>query len=356
MNYRIIELSENIESLTSIIILNYNGGDDLFECIESIHQTIDCKYEIILIDNNSTDKSHINCKNKFPQIKLIQNNKNIGMAARNIGIKNSKSKYIVFLDSDTVVEKEWLKNLIQSFKKHGDGLYQPKILEKQNKRIISSCGNMINIFGFGFARERGKEDNLEFEEFSKIGYTSGACTFSSLSTIKKIGEIDEIFFAYHDDLEYGWRASLLGIDSFFEPKSKIYHRVSLTLEKSSKKKIFLTERNRLICLNTLYSKKTFYKILPLLIILEGGIFVYFLTKKMGAMKLKSYFSLFKLNTKIIRKQKNIKKIRKFSDKNIIKKFSNEFILPHDVINAKNSNKINLIIISLSKVARKLINI
>ncbi len=348
--------SANLESLTSIIILNYNGGNDLFECIESIYQTIDCQYEVILIDNNSTDNSHIECKNKFSQIKLIQNDKNIGMAARNIGIKNSKSNFIVFLDSDTIVEKDWLQNLIESFKKHGEGLYQPKILEKQNKSVISSCGNMINIFGFGFARERGKIDNALFDKFLKIGYTSGACTFTSLTTIKKIGDIDEIFFAYHDDLEYGWRASLLGIDSFFEPKSKIYHRVSLTLEKSSKKKIFLTERNRLICLKTLYARNTFYKILPLLIILEVGIFMYFLTKKLGIMKLKSYFSLLKLNSEIIKKRKNIEKIRNYSDSNIIKNFSNEFILPQDVINAKNSGKINSIIILLSKIARNLINI
>ena len=347
--------SLEINPKTSIIILNYNGGKLIETCIKSVFNN-SMNFELILIDNNSSDNSQIICKRKFPEIMLYENEQNIGLTARNIGINKAKGEFIVFLDSDTVVEKEWLKNLIQSFKKHGKGLYQPKILEKQNKKIISSCGNMINIFGFGFARERGKEDNLEFEEFSKIGYTSGACTFSSLSTIKKIGDIDEIFFAYHDDLEYGWRASLLGIDSFFEPKSKIYHRVSLTLKKSSKEKIFLTERNRLICLNTLYSKKTLYKILPVLIILEGGIFVYFLTKKLGVMKLESYFSLFKLNSKIIRKQKNIKKIRKFSDKNIIKKFSNEFILPQDVINTKNSNKINSIIISLSKVARKLINI
>jgi len=346
----------NPDPFTSIIILNYNGGNDLFECIESVEQTKDCKYEIILIDNGSSDNSHIKCKNEFPKIKLIENTKNIGMTARNIGIKDNKADFIVFLDSDTIVEKYWLQNLIDSYQKHGEGLYQPKILEKQRKEVISSCGNMINIFGFGYARERGKKDDPQYDNFSKIGYTSGACTFSSTNTIKKIGDIDEIFFAYHDDVEYGWRALLLGIDSYFEPKSIIYHRVSLTLEKSSKKKIFLTERNRLICLNTLYSKKTFYKILPLLIILEGGIFVYFLTKKLGVMKLESYFSLFKLNSKIIRKQKNIKKIRKFSDKNIIKKFSNEFILPQDVINTKNSNKINSIIISLSKVARKLINI
>jgi GT2 family glycosyltransferase len=347
---------DNSESLTSIIILNYNGGNDLIECIESIHQTEYCEYEIILIDNNSTDKSHINCKNKFPQIKLIQNDKNIGMTARNIGIKNSKSNFIVFLDSDTVVEKEWLQNLIESFKKHGEGLYQPKILEKQNKNIISSYGNMINIFGFGFAKNRGEIEDVKLDEFSKIGYTSGACTFSSLSTIKKIGDVDEIFFAYHDDLEYGWRASLLGINSFFEPKSKIYHRVSLTLKKSSKEKIFLTERNRLICLKTLYSRKTFYKILPLVVILETGIFIYFITKGLGITKIKSYFSFLKLTSKIIEKQKNIEKIRKFSDKEIIKKFSNEFILPQDVVNTKNLDKINSIMISFSKKARNLINI
>ena len=58
--------TNNTESVsTSIIILNYNGGSDLFECIESIYQTIDCQYEIILIDNNSTDNSHIKCK-KIP--------------------------------------------------------------------------------------------------------------------------------------------------------------------------------------------------------------------------------------------------------------------------------------------------
>ena len=168
---------ENSELFTSIIILNYNGGNDLIECIESIQQTVDCQYEIILIDNNSTDNSHIKSKNEFPEIRLIQNDKNVGMAARNIGIKNTNSDFVVFLDSDTVVEKDWLKNLIESYKKHGEGLYQPKILEKQNRDIISSCGNMINIFGFGFARERGKKDNIQFNKFSKIGYTSGACTF-----------------------------------------------------------------------------------------------------------------------------------------------------------------------------------
>ena len=92
------------------------------------------------------------------------------------------------------------------------------------------------------------------------------------------------------------------------------------------------------------------------IILETGIFMYCLTKRLGIIKLKSYFSLLKLNSEIIKKRKNIEKIRKYSDSDIIKKFSNEFILPQDFINTKNVGKMNSIIISLSKIARNLINI
>ena len=86
-------------SLISIIILNYNGGQIIQDCIESIYKTTKAEFEIILIDNNSIDSSDKECKEKFPQINLIGNNENTGMTARNIGIDNSKGDFIVFLDS-----------------------------------------------------------------------------------------------------------------------------------------------------------------------------------------------------------------------------------------------------------------
>src|SRR5690348_10945792 len=108
----------------SIIILNYNGGEHLIHCIESINKTEYHKYEIILIDNNSSDDSHIICKQKFPQIILIQNKKNLGMSARNTGIETAKGNYIVLLDFDTQVKSDWLKFFVDSYRAHGDGLYQ----------------------------------------------------------------------------------------------------------------------------------------------------------------------------------------------------------------------------------------
>lgn len=339
----------------SIIILNYNGGQHIKECIESIFNTVICEKEIILIDNNSSDNSHIVCKKEFPEIILVQNKENIGMAARNIGLEMVKGNFIVFLDSDTVVEKNWLVSFIASYKKNGEGLYQPKLLEKKRRDIINSCGNMINIFGLAYSRGKGEKDTGKYDEFSRVSYTSGACTFSSSNVMKKIGPVDDMFFAYHDDVEYGWRASLLGIPSYYEPKSIVYHLGSPTLEWSPKK-FFLLERNRWICLLTLYSRKTLSKIFPLLIIAEIGIFFFFLRKGLALTKLHSCFSLIKLHTNIKKKRDEIIQIRKLNDKEIIKFFVDDFYLPSSSPDPNQSKVFHFFIRLLNNLARKMINL
>ena len=248
-------------NLVSIIILNFNGGKILNDCLESVFNTKNCRIEVILIDNGSTDNSHLICKEEFPQIILVENKENLGMGARTKGIKKANGDYIVFLDSDTIVTKNWLENLIMSYKKHGRGLYQAKLLCKEDNSIINTAGNMINIFGLGFSRGKGEKDKKQYEEFQTISYTSGACTFSSKEVMKEIGGVDAIFFLYHDDLDYGWRAWLQGIPSYYEPSSIVHHLGSPGL-KWSKKKFFYLERNRWICILSLYSKNTLRKIYP----------------------------------------------------------------------------------------------
>jgi len=347
-------LLKNTENpLTSIIILNYNGGKHLLECVESVFKTKDIQLEVILIDNNSTDKSQIECKEKFPDIKLIQNVVNVGLSARNLGVEKAKGEYIVFLDSDTIVDTNWLNVLLDSFEKNGSGLYQPKLLDKDRKNLINSGGNMINVFGLGFSRGKGEKDNGQYEKFQTISYTSGACTFSSSEIIKKIGKIDEIFFAYHDDLDFGWRGWLLGIPSHYEPKSIVYHLGSPTL-KWSGKKFFYLERNRWICLLTLYSIKTQIKIFPLLIILEIGIFFYLLSKGYGRSKISSFISLIKLWKKIQKRKNRFTKIRKKTDKEVIKNFVNDYQIPLMIQDSKSQNKQRKFIISLSSIAKSII--
>lgn len=347
------EISEQSKNpVTSIIILNYNGGKLITECLESINQTTK-DIEIIVIDNNSSDFSINVIKEKFPEVILIENKKNLGMAARNLGIDLAKGKFIVFLDSDTVVKEKWLEELLNSYKKNGDGFYQPKLLDKENPKKINSAGNEINVFGLGYSRGKTLKDSSQFNKFQKIGYTSGACTFTSSEIIKKVGKIDQIFFAYHDDLDYGWRAWLQGIPSFYEPKSIVYHLGSPTL-KWSQKKFYLLERNRWICLFSCYSTNTILKLLPSLFLIDVGLILYFFTKGLVISKIKANFSIIRIYKDIKKRKKNIQKTRKYDDREVIQYFSDDFSIPVNITKRGTGKIVSNIIKQLSVITKKII--
>jgi len=340
--------SEN-DSLVSVIIINFNGGDYILDCVDSVTKTTNSNFEVILIDNNSTDNSSNLCKDKFDQIRLFQSDKNLGMAARNIGLDNAKGKFIVFLDADTVVEPNWLSVLLDSYKKHGSGLYQGKLLKKDDPTVIESCGDMANVFGTGFARGRGEKDTGKFETFQKITFPVGGCTFGPSEVFKEIGYVDEseLFFLMLDDLDYGWRAWLLGIPSYYEPKCIIYH-VGSPILKWSSKKFFYLERNRWICLLTLYSRKTFNKILPTLLVYDFCTFLFLLSKGFGGAKIRSFFSLIRMYPKIKTRQKLLSVTRKLSDKEIVENFIDEIDIPPALAEQSSSQFFNSIIRNLSK--------
>tara|TARA_B110000438_G_C15744118_1_gene619890 strand:+ start:277 stop:1332 length:1056 start_codon:yes stop_codon:yes gene_type:complete len=343
------------DSFVSIVILNYNGIEYVEKCLESVYKTVGCKFEVILIDNASTDDSQLICKQKFPQIRLFQNNVNLAMAARNIGIDNALGKYIVFLDSDATVDPYWLQNLIKSYLTHGEGLYQGKILEMDNTSVIGSSGNLLNIFGFGFARGNDEKDVGQYEKFTQISFPVGACLFSSLDVIKKIGNFDEsnLLYLMYDDVDYGWKSLIFGIPSFYEPTSIVYHPGS-TSSKLDSHKMFLLERNRWICIFSFYSTKTIVKIFPLIIIIEFGIFLFLLTKGMGLAKIKSFFSILKMSGSIRQRKIQLNKKRKFTDSESIINFVNEISVPGFMPKNKFSIFVFKTIKSMSRFARNLI--
>ena len=206
------------EPLVSIIILNYNAGNLLLECIESVSKTNYDNFEIIVVDNASKDDSVNQCKEKFQEIQIIENEKNLGYCeGNNIGIRNAKGEFVVILNPDTMVDGNWLKELINGYKKFGDGMYQPRFLTTDNHKILQGTGNMIHLFGFGFARNKGDIDEGQFNKPERIGYASGTCLFTSKKILEKLGMFDSFLFAYHDDLDLCWRAALENIKSYYIP-------------------------------------------------------------------------------------------------------------------------------------------
>jgi GT2 family glycosyltransferase len=338
----------NKKSLISIIILNYNAGELLLNCINSLKKSTYQNIEILVVDNISSDDSHTKCKNQFPDIKLIQNKKNLGYCGgNNVGIKAAKGEFIVILNPDTIVEENWLDEMFNAFDKFGDGLYQPKIISLNESDIIQSTGNMIHAFGFGFARDKGKKIIKKNEEIEKIGYASGTCLFTTKKVLEKVGLLDEFLFLYHDDLDLGWRAAQIGINSYYVPKSKIFHAESYSL-KWSAKKFYWLERNRKYCLKTHYSKDTYKKMSLSLILVDLSVWLFYISKGFVNAKISAELDILK-NKKIIEnKYIELEKKKIISDKELIKKFPDEIFVPVNVSKQSLNKQFNFLLTILSK--------
>ena len=343
-------MSEN--PLVSVIVLNYNAGELLLNCIESIKKSAYKNLEIIVVDNISTDKSQKACKEKYPDIKLIQNDENFGYCeGNNIGIREAKGDYIIILNPDTIVESNWIEELISAYNKFGEGLYQPKHLSLNEKTVYMSAGNMLNIFGFGYAREKGNKDENQFNKIEEIGYASGTCLFTSSAVLKKVGLFDPFIFLYHDDLDLGWRASQLGIKSYYVPTSLIYHAESYSL-KWNAEKFYWLERNRKYCILTHYSKQTYSKIFPTLLAVDFFVWMFYLTKGFLGSKIRAELDIIKNRKAIKTKYEELESKKIVSDKEMITKFSDSLHVPSNVT-GKNTNSIfNSVIRRLSKSAKK----
>ena len=343
-------MSEN--PLVSVIVLNYNAGELLLNCVESIKKSAYKNLEIIVVDNISTDKSQKICKEKYPDIKLIQNDENFGYCeGNNIGIRKAKGDFIMILNPDTIVEPNCIRELIFAHKKLGEGLYQPKILSLNKKQVLQSTGNMIHVFGFGFAKDKGRKDEEVDEEIKKIGYASGTCLFTSRSIFEKVGLLDAFLFLYHDDLDFGWRASQIGINSYYIPKSKIYHVESYSL-KWSAKKFYWLERNRKYCLLTHYSKNTYAKMHYSLCLVDLFVWFFYISKGFLGAKIKAELDI-KRNRKFIEtKYQELEKKKIVPDEKLIQEFPDEIFVPTNVSDYFMNKSFNSILSKLSKKVKK----
>jgi len=340
--------SESPNPLVSVIILNYNAGDLLINCVQSVLNSSYNNIEIVVVDNASEDQSHIRCKEKFDAIKLIENKENLGYCeGNNVGIRQASGGFIVILNPDTVVSANWLTELVKAYKKTGDGLYQPKIMSIYEKNVIQSTGNMLHIFGFGFARDKGIKDIRQRDKIEQIGYASGTCLFTSQHVLKKTGLLDSFLFLYHDDLDLGWRAAQVGIKSYYVPTSTIYHAESYSLQWSSRK-FFWLERNRRYCLLTHYSHETYKKMYPYLVLVELMVWLFYLSKGFLVTKLKAEIEIRKNKEVIEKKYQELENKKTIPDKDLIRFFPDEIFVPKNVSGKLGSKTFNSMLAKLSK--------
>ncbi len=247
--------------LVSIILINYNGLEDLEECINSIFNLNYDNFEIIFVDNNSSDDSVQFVKQYYPNIQIIQLPKNYGFTkGNNIGVSKSKGQYIVLLNVDTYIDKNWLKELVKAAQESRKvGVVGSKIYYYNEKEIINFAGGSSNIYGRTSHIGMSYKDREFLNKKKKTFYICGASLLIKRKVYNKIGLFDPKYFGYYDDVDLCWRSWMAGYKVIYAPKSFIYHKISRRFKNVERKK-YLSEKNRLRTILKNYELKTLIKI------------------------------------------------------------------------------------------------
>jgi GT2 family glycosyltransferase len=219
--------TEDYLPTVSIIILNYNGKEYVDGCFNSttkISYPRD-KYEVIMIDNGSSDGSVEYVRKKYPWVKISALNKNCGFTGgNNLGVRLAKGDYVVFLNNDVVVDENWLIELVKVVVDSPDAIVTSKALFLDKPDIINHDGSKATLIGRGFCVNFGRKDRNSGDFSPKLVVQPyGASMLVKKDIFEEIGAFDEDYFTSLEDLDLGLRAWLFGHKVIYAPTSIFYH-------------------------------------------------------------------------------------------------------------------------------------
>ncbi len=251
----------------AIIIVNWNGKRLLKNCLSSVFEQGYKNFDVYFVDNGSVDGSVEYVQKNFPKIKIIRLKKNTGFAmGNNVGIlrafEDSEVRYIVCLNNDTKVNKNWLKELVKiTDRKEKIGMVASKSFFSDGK--IQNVGLYIasdDLKSSGGISRGFDEDPSKFNKEEEIFASSGCSALYKREMLEEIGLFDGDFFAYSEDSDLGFRAQSAGWKAIYNPKSQLIHYHSKTSGGAgSPMKAFFVKRNGFFEALKNYSWEDFFK-------------------------------------------------------------------------------------------------
>ncbi|MFZ2957932.1 MAG: glycosyltransferase family 2 protein [Candidatus Ozemobacteraceae bacterium] len=324
--------SLNPESLTTsplvmIVVVGYRSRRFLPTCLPAALSQEDTRCEILFVDNASGDESVSYVREAFPDVRIIEQTKNVGFpAACNVGIAEARrlgSKFVFLLNPDVVLSPTCLKTLLEAASTH-IGLLQPLLHLPDGS--LQSVGNRVHYLGFGCSGlyNPAGAGNFPF----RIDYPSGAAVLIDVSIIERIGGLEESYFLYHEDLEYGLRARLAGFESWCVPTARAIHDHKYDRNPN---KLYYMERNRYALLLAYARPATLLRLFPLLLAAEIAVWIYSFLQEPRSLrgKMAAMADLMSMGRAIRRLRTRVKKLQPDPFVYLFPHFAREIDFPPD---------------------------
>lgn len=307
----------------SVVIVNYNGKELLDRALKSVFLSTFKYYEVIVVDNASSDGSLEFLKKNYPKVGVVRNDSNEGYVGINSALKYCSGKFILFLNNDIELEKNCLSELLKAIRSSKEvAMAAPRLVNFHDKSLRSGGTWVSKAFYSGHIKSNGDEKTKNIP-YMGIGLIDRV-------VIDMFGYLfDNDYFIYAEDLDLGLRLRLLGLNTIFAPNAVVYHLHAATMEKTKGyKRTFLMERNLLTTFFKILSFKSILIWLPYALMLR----IIAVLKDFAALKFMSgiarinamLWMLFNAK-RIYKKRKWLQLARKASDKFVLEVFSEKYI-------------------------------
>lgn len=308
--------SRRPSGLVSVIIVTWNAKADIDDCLVSLSRQTYSPLEVIVVDNESSDGTAAHVSRSWPDVVVVRGTHNTGYAGgNNLGARHAGGSVLFFVNPDTVVPPETVERLVGCLGR-GYDICSPKLMLHGESNRINSSGNEMNFLGVAWAggyanRDEGSDSATGLRE---TPYATG-CAFAIPHTLfSELHGFDEDLFMYHEDVDIGLRARLLGSKIVCDRDAVVFHKYSF--DKSRAKWSYM-ERNRLITLLKIYEARTLIAILPPLLLLECGVLVRAARQGWLRGKLLGYLNIARNLHSIGKKRRKVQSMRRIDDSELL---------------------------------------
>ena len=310
--------------MVSIIIVNYNGGSLTVDCLKSLEKQTYKIFEVVVIDNRSTDDS-LNIINAFLRkssllliSKVVKMDNNIGFARGNReGMIRAKGTYLALLNNDTEPHEKWLEELVKGINMDSTiGICASKLIQ-HDSNLIDSAGDGYTRTLWGFKNGEGEQSQKYNTQRTVFGACAGAALYRR-EMIENIGFFDDDFFLIHEDTDLNFRAQLAGWKVLYVPTAIVYHKVRSSIGSMSDLAVYYSLRNREFVRIKNVPFGVFMQCFPEFILGIISEFLYFAVKhKQFKLFLKAKKDALKMFPLMWKKRKSIMKTRKVNNRYLL---------------------------------------
>jgi len=309
----------------TIIIPNWNTERWLPGCLDGLQTQTYQDFQILLVDNGSTDDSVAYVKTNYPDVEVLTFDTNRGFAAAvNAGIRQSNADYVILLNVDTVPQPNWLKHLVETIEQSDSdvGGVASKMLSLDDPTIIDDAGNLLSWYGSACKRGLG-ESTENYTESDEVFSISGGASLYRRSFFDDVGYFDENFVSYLEDVDLGLRGRLCGYRYLYAPEARVFHQWSGARIPRSRY-VHLCTRNRLALITKNIPGSLLIK--HFLTLLYGQ-FYFFVVYKMPLQSLKGMGAFLRDLPRVLRQRKAIQTKKTISSTSLDTMLSQDLFEP-----------------------------